>query len=373
MKYKTFPFASKSLAVFFLSAAALQLSQVTAEAQTAHTVTTGDTLYNITTRYNLSVDELKNLNHLSSDTIYLNQQLKINDEADDLSKIESQVSEEEYSEELDSSSKVDNPHDEISHNPEDSTPSENLESEEESIESPSITTHHTVEAGDSLYQIARKYNVSVKQLKEWNNLTSDFLQVGDKIVLKETKEQEKDNEKPEETAKTETYTVKAGDSLWAIANKFGISVKNLRDWNNLTSDFLQVGDNIVLKETKEQEKDDEKPEQTVKTETYIVKAGDSLWAIANKFGVTVKQLKEWNGLTSNFLQVGDKIVLKETKGQEKDDEKPEETVKTETYIVKAGDSPWAIANKFGVTVKQLKEWNGLTSNFLQIGQQLAIH
>ena len=91
-----------------------------------------------------------------------------------------------------------------------------------------------------------------------------------------------------------------------------------------------------------------------------MKSGDSLWSIANRYNTTVNELKSLNNLTSNTLSIGQILKL------------PSTTTTTKTYIVKAGDSLWSIANKNNTTVDALKSLNNLTSNTLRIGQVLKI-
>ena len=142
--------------------------------------------------------------------------------------------------------------------------------------------------------------------------------------------------------------VKSGDSLWKIANQYGMTVAELKSLNGLTSDNLSVGQ--VLKVS-------DGLSNNVSGNTYVVKSGDSLWNIANKYGMTVAELKSLNGLTSDNLSIGQ--VLKVSSDGN-------------TYTVKSGDSLWSIANRFGTTVNTLKDLNGLTSNTLMIGQVLRI-
>ena len=145
------------------------------------------------------------------------------------------------------------------------------------------------------------------------------------------------------------YVVQNGDSLWKIANKYGITVDELKNLNGLTNNNLTVGQILEIPGNSDDSNN---------SGTYTVKPGDSLWKIANQYGLTVAELKALNGLTSDNLSVGQ--VLKVTDNN------------LNTYTVKAGDSLWNIANKYGITVDELKKLNGLTSNTLMIGQILNL-
>ena len=199
---------------------------------------------------------------------------------------------------------------------------------------------YTVKSGDSLWKIANQYGLTVNELKSLNGLTSDNLSVGQ--VLKVS------NSSSSSSGSSNTYTVKSGDSLWKIANQYGLTVAELKSLNGLASDNLSIGQ--VLKVSNS-------GGTSSSTNTYTVKAGDSLWNIANKYGITVDELKSLNNLTSNNLSIGQ--VLKVPSG-------------SNTYTVQSGDSLWSIANRYGITVNELKNLNGLTSNTLMIGQVLNL-
>ena len=141
--------------------------------------------------------------------------------------------------------------------------------------------------------------------------------------------------------------------MWSIANRFGTTVDTLRTINNLSTNTLQVGQVLKLPTTNTSTGNNN-------GSTYTVKSGDSLWSIARKYDTTVSELQNLNNLTSTTLQVGQVLQL------------PSTTTSGQTYIVKAGDSLWNIANRFGTTVDAIKEKNNLTNNNLTIGQILTI-
>lgn len=139
------------------------------------------------------------------------------------------------------------------------------------------------------------------------------------------------------------YIVKKGDSLWGIATKYGITVNELKEKNNLKTNLISVGQ--VLKIPK------------VSTENiYIVQKGDSLWSISKKFNTTVNDIKTLNNLTSNLLSINQKLLIPGSS----------------TYTVVKGDSLWSISKKFNTTVDNLKTKNNLKSNIINVGQVLLI-
>ena len=157
---------------------------------------------------------------------------------------------------------------------------------------------------------------------------------------------------------TNTYVVQKGDTLYSIANKLGTTVSELKKENNLTSNTLQIGEvlRIPTKEIYEEEEN-----------IYIVKKGDSLYSIANKYNTTVEELKRINNLTSNILSIGQ--VLKLPSDKANNVEKEENTI---SYTVKKGDSLYSIARKYDTTIDRIKDLNNLTTNLLSIGQVLLI-
>ena len=203
------------------------------EEETLYTVKAGDTLYKIAAANNTTVDEIKALNNLTSNNLSIGQLLKL---------------------------------------PSPLTPE----------------TTYTVQKGDSLYAIANKYNTTVDALKKANNLTSNILSIGQVLKIPTVLE----------TETGITYTVKSGDSLYSIAREYNTTVDAIKSLNNLSSNLLSIGQVLKI------------PTGASLETTYTVQKGDSLYSIAKKFNTTVATLKELNNLTSNLLSIGQILIVR---------------------------------------------------------------
>ena len=201
--------------------------------------------------------------------------------------------------------------------------------------------YYTVKSGDSLWSIAKKYNVSVSDLKEANGLTSSMLTIGDVLKIPVI-----ENEEP----KQNVYVVKSGDSLYKIAQNYDTTVSEIIQLNNLTSTALSVGQILEI------------PVTTSSSNTYIVKKGDSLYKIAQNYNTTVSELMTLNNLSNDLLSIGQVLKL------------PRTTTNTgNTYTVKRGDNLYKIARENNTTVSELMNLNNLGTTFLSIGQVLKLN
>ena len=205
------------------------------------------------------------------------------------------------------------------------------------------SNYYVVKKGDSLWSIARANGLTVDELKALNNLSSNVLHVGDTLLISSA-------DSTGDDGNDNYYVVKSGDTLWSIARKYNLSVNELKALNNLSSNVLSVGQRLIV--GKESSND------------YVVSAGDTLWAIARKFNVSVDDIKALNNLSSNNLSIG--MTLKIPLYSNKQNEE------TNVYVVKSGDSLWSIARMFNSTVDEIKSLNGLKSNVLRIGQRLVV-
>ena len=251
----------------------------------------GDSLYSIANKLGTTVSELKKENNLTSNTLQIGQVLRI--------------------------------------------PTKEIYEGEENV--------YIVQKGDTLYSVAMANNTTVDELKKANNLTSNILSTGQLLKI------------PSALLPESTYTVKKGDSLYSIANKYNTTAEELKRINNLTSNTLSIGQVLKLPSDKPN-----KIEQEKNTITYTVQKGDSLYSIARKYSTTIDKIKDLNNLTTNLLSIGQVLLI------------PTDTNLETTYTVQKGDSLYSIAKKYDTTVDRLKQLNNLKSNLLSIGQILIV-
>lgn len=203
--------------------------------------------------------------------------------------------------------------------------------------------YYIVKKGDSLWSIANKYGLTVDKLKDINNLSSNMLSVGQKLLINDGTDVDNVNEN--------YYIVKSGDTLYSIAKKYGLSVDELKKMNNLSSNTLSINQKLLV--GNDMSTDDN-------YDVYVVKSGDTLWGIASKYNTSVDKIKDINNLNSNNLSIGQKLLV------------PGNNLGTKKYIVKSGDTLYKIAQNNGTTVTDLINLNNLKTTNLSIGQVLYI-
>ena len=298
-----------------------------------YTVKAGDSLWGISQTYGTTVNNLKQINNLSSNVIYVGQVLKLKQQSNSTSN---------------------------------QTPQ-------------STTDTYTVQSGDTLWGIANTHDTTVNNLKQINDLTSDTIYVGQVLKLKQRSTTQQESSQPSQSNSSDFYTVKAGDSLWKIAMGNDLTVSHLKQMNNLTTNTIYVGQQLRIKEGQTNSQASQSNSQTNQSSqnagTYTVKAGDTLWGIANDHDTTVNALKQNNHLSSDTIYVGQVLSLGQTASTGSHSQSTASTQSSTsdgTYTVKSGDTLWSIANANDMTVAQLKQKNDLSNDTIYVGQTLNV-
>ncbi len=250
---------------------------------------------------------------------------------------------------------------------------------------------YTVQPGDTLALIAAKNGVNWRDVAKWNQMDANAtLYVGTSIYLYDAKPQAEKVE-VRSTVKAETkpdsYTVRANDTLTGIADEFGLSLKQLADYNGLSvTSGVRVGQKLSLKETAQSraKTNDEKTSSQTKvaTQSYTVKRGEYLKLIADRYALSNQELADLTpGLNagSNLL-VGQKINVPlndvkslTTNSAKTSSVKAEAQFKVESYKVQRGDTLYSIASQSKMSLSELADLNNLSTNSgLQVGQSIKI-
>ena len=185
----------------------------------------------------------------------------------------------------------------------------------------------------------------IDNVKDANNLKNNWQRYADAVVDSIVEYTNL------EQIPSDIYVVKKGDTLWSIAKNNNLTVDKLKELNNLSSNMLYVGQELKL--SKDPMKDDI-------ANYYIVKAGDNLYAISKMYNTTVNEIKKANGLSSDKINIGQKLLI------------PNGNNSYDTYVVKKGDTLYSIARLYNTTVTNLQTINNLATSVLSIGQQLLV-
>ncbi|GAT62925.1 LysM peptidoglycan-binding domain-containing protein [Paludibacter jiangxiensis] len=430
-----------------------------------HKVRKGESLYTIAQKYNVSEEQLKEWNNINGNKIKPGQKLSIQSEQKSSSKeLASNTDKKHAKEQIASEGKTHTvkkgesfytiakkyhiSEDDLikanSNNGEKIKPGDKLQipggsasvknESQESVATKTVTSRqtHKVKKGETLSEIAEKYHTTTAKIKRLNGLSGNKLKPGatltvqeieKEVPVKETKAETASKASKKETVNEEeqatktatsrkTHKVRKGETLSEIADKFGVSVSQLKKWNGLSKNKVKPGTYLTVqlaekdvpaKEAKAEAAPKASKKETVNEEeqatktatsrkTYKVRKGDTLSGIADKFGVSVSQLKKWNGLSKNKVKPGTyltvqmtekEVPVKETKAETTSKASKKETVNEEeqatktvtsrkSHKVRKGETLSRIADKFGVSVSQLKKWNGISKNKVKPGTYLTV-
>ncbi len=193
-------------------------------------------------------------------------------------------------------------------------------------------TTYVVQRGDTLYSIASAYNTTVDEIANLNDLDNDLLTIGQILQIPST-----GNNIDTNVTGTNMYIVQKGDTLYSVSLKYNTTVDAIKNANNLTSNTLSVGQTLIIPADSESTGQDTTLSQTLGG-TYVVQKGDSLWSIANRYGLTVNELIAANDLTNSTLSIGQVLIIP--------DQGNNNLIDSNLYIVQRGDTIFMGNNEY---------------------------
>lgn len=257
-----------------------------------HTVKRGDNLSEISRKYGVAMSDIKRWNRLKSNNVPLGRKLKI------------VTSEKEYI----ASNEKKETKPAIVKDAKETVVADVASTEEKAVsETPE---YYVVQKGDNLNAIARKFNISITELKEWNNMEDNNVMLDTKLKIHKNG----DNQIADNSLKQTTHLVQKGDNLANIAKRYNVSVADIQEWNKIEGNNIQLGAKLlILKDGISESKATASNEKTKKPAIhnhYLVRKGDTLSTIAKRYpGVTVSDIKKWNGISGDNLKPGMKLKI----------------------------------------------------------------
>ena len=285
------------------------------------------------------------------------------------------------------------------------------------------TKYYIVRRGDNLSEIANRYDVTIADLKKWNRIRGNTVARGkslkiftsESVVRTVRKEPINDKapleiktdkqqiavsdvkinkeEKAKKSEKIATlssgfathYVVQKGDNLSTIAKKNNVTVAEIKEWNHLVDNSIQLGVSLQITKNDTLAKEDLVPTMKLENVEYIVKKGDNLSTIAKKFGSSIENLKLWNNLPDINIALGSSLIVAKNEiaivdktvvnsYSKKENLASASKNKEINYFVKKGDSLYSISKKYpGVTISDIKKWNNINAEDLKPGMKLKIN
>lgn len=259
-----------------------------------------------------------------------------------------------------------------------------------------VAVTYRVKNDDSLLGIADLFNSRVSDIRNWNNIPyTTTIKVGQPLNIYVPEEMQDYYASLDKTTEIETnnnvvttkntkttknsgmvyHKIRRGETLGLIAAKYGVSVNQLRDWNNISGNKIMSGrnlriypdgtsNNVAVNETKNNVSKNN-------LYKYKVKKGDNLSEIAEKFGVTTQQVKKWNNISGNKIVAGKTLkIYNSTTSSSYGDNTTKNSSNVNYYKIKSGDSIGSIAEKYGVKVSEIQKWNNISGNKILAGNTL---
>ncbi len=243
------------------------------------------------------------------------------------------------------------------------------ENETKSSTTNSNVNYYKIKSGDTIGGIAELYNVRASDIRNWNDLYGNKIIAGKTLkIYSDSYTGKKDNTTTKTSSGSYTnYTIKKGDNLGAIAERYGVSASDIRKWNGISGNKIIAGNKLKIYTNSTTQKN-VTTTNTSKSDNYTyhrVKKGETISQIAEKYKVFISSIRSWNNLSSNKIIAGNTLKIK----------KSSEIITGSTnnfHLVTRGESLYSIAKKYNTTIQKIKSLNNLSNSKIKTGQKLKV-
>ena len=234
--------------------------------------------------------------------------------------------------------------------------------------------YHRIRRGENLNSIASRYGVDVNSLKDWNNLRSNRIFAGKRLKISTNKPASTYAKNDNGTDKTTKfrYRIRRGETISELAERFSVSIANIRRWNHLSSNELIAGHSLtIFTDEHTSSLGDNTTKTSANVNYYRVKKGDTIGEIADLYKVRSSDIRRWNSLSGSVIYAGKSLKIYSNSNI---NDLPENVSNKSDYvhIVENGDTLYSLAKKYDTTVQRLKYINHLDGSTIVAGQKLKI-
>ncbi len=252
------------------------------------------------------------------------------------------------------------------------TPVEKSVTKSNTSNTSSTYVYHRIRRGENLYSIAKRYRVYVSDLRDWNDISGNKIYAGQKLKIYTSRTSIADNTSTSSRSNLYRYKVRRGDTISEIAERFNVSSSQIRAWNSLSSNRINYGQTLRIYSRESAESlGDNTTKNSANVNYYKIKSGDTIGQIAELYKVSSSSIRRWNRLRSNKIIAGKTLKIYSDADVNDVPETPRRSGNG-IHTVTRGESLYSIARMYSTSVENLKRMNKLSSTKIVVGQKLRV-
>lgn len=236
----------------------------------------------------------------------------------------------------------------------------------------SAYVYHRIRRGENLYAIAKRYGVYVSDIRDWNDISGNKIYAGQKIKIYTDRTSVVDNTSTSSRSSLYRYKVRKGDTISELAERFNVSSSQIIAWNLLNTNKIYYGQTLkIYSNERAVSLGDNTTKSSANINYYKIKPGDSIGQIAELYGVSASSIRKWNRLRSNKIMAGSTLKIYSDADVNDVSETPRRS-SNGIHTVTRGETLYSIARMYSTSVENLKRINKLSSTKIVAGQKIRV-